>query len=348
MFNWIGRNKRKAFLLLLLIFIFMVLIAITLGTASMSIGEAFYALIKPIPILGELITDEISTSSEVIIYKIRLPRILMASLVGMGLSVVGTSFQAVFRNPMADPYVLGISSGGALGAAIAMLLIAWGYSLPFSAVTIFAFAGALITSLLVYNIARVGNSLPTVNLLLAGIAISYLLSACLSILMVFNSNYMERIVFWTLGSFNAASYSQIGIVAPVIFIGSILMYGLSRDLNLMLTGEESAKSMGIEVEKVKKLIIIIGSLIVAAAVAFSGVIGFVGLLVPHMLRMILGPNHKSLIPFSALGGALFLLFSDTAARAILPSSELPVGAVTALIGAPYFIFLFLKYKKRGM
>ncbi len=348
MLAWIGRNKRNFFFLLLIVFLFMILAGISLGSADITIKEAFFALLKPLPIIGDFIGEGVSSSHSLIIYRIRLPRILMASIVGTGLSVVGCAFQAIFRNPMADPYVLGISSGGALGAAIAIVLSLGQGFMSFSMTTIMAFLGALLTALVVYNIARVGNSLPTVNLLLAGIAVSFLLSACLTILMIFNQNYMERIVFWTLGNFNSASYRQLAVAAPVIIIGSIIIYALSRDLNLMLTGDDSAKSMGVEVEKVKKLILVVSSLVVAASVAFSGVIGFVGLLVPHIMRMLLGPNHKFLIPFSALGGAMFLLFSDTLARSLLSAGELPVGAVTALFGSPYFIFLFLKYKRRGM
>ncbi len=348
MIKLIRSNKKKFFLLLLLIYFIMIIISIALGTANISFKQAFFALIKPLPFVSEGVKAQVSSAHSLIIYRIRLPRIIMASLVGMGLSVVGVSFQGVFKNPMADPYVLGISSGAALGAAIAIVFKIGESIFSFSMVTIFAFAGALITAFFVYNIARVGNRIPTINLLLSGIAVSFLLSSCLSILMVFNQNKIDKIVFWTLGDFNSANWKQIAVVTPFIFIGVLVIYFFSSDLNLMLTGDEAAKSMGVEVEKVKKIIVIVSSFVVAACVAFSGVIGFVGLLIPHMMRMILGPNHKHLIPFSALGGAMFLLFSDTLARAILPSAELPVGAVTALFGSPYFIILFLKYKKRVM
>ncbi|WP_040214297.1 FecCD family ABC transporter permease [Clostridium polynesiense] len=346
MIKLIQSNRKKFFLVLLFIFFIMIVTSIALGTADISFKQAFIALIKPLGLFSEEINAQVSGAHSLIIYKIRLPRIIMAAMVGAGLAVVGVAFQAVFKNPMADPYVLGISSGGALGAALAIVLKVGESLFSFSMVTVFAFAGSLFTAFLVYNIARVGNKIPTINLLLAGIAVSFLLSSALSILMVFNHNKVEKIVFWTLGDLNTSNWRQIIVTTPFILIGIFIIYLFYRDLNLMLTGDESAKSMGIEVEKVKKIIVVVSSLIVAACVAFSGVIGFVGLLIPHMLRMMLGPNHKHLIPFSALGGAMFLLFSDTLARSVLPSAELPVGAVTALIGSPYFIFLFLKYKKR--
>ncbi len=348
MIKLIKNNIAKFFLILLVLFLLLALASIAIGSANITIGEAFITIIKGIPIIGDIVAAEASSTHSLIIYKIRLPRIVMASLTGMGLGVVGVAFQGVFKNPMADPYVLGISSGGALGAAIAIVLKLGESMFSFSLTTIFAFLGALLTAFLVYNIARVGNQLPTVNLLLAGVAVSFLLSACLSLLMVFNRKSVENIVFWTLGSLNSASWRQVATTAPVIIFGTAVIYFYSRDLNIMLTGDEAAKSMGIDVERVKKIIIIVSAFMVAASVAFTGIIGFVGLLVPHIMRMLLGPNHKHLILFSALGGAMFLLIADTLARSVLPTAELPVGAVTALFGSPYFIFLFLKYKKRVM
>lgn len=271
----------------------------------------------------------------------------MASLVGMGLAVVGASFQSLFKNPMADPYVLGISSGSALGAALAIVIKLPDAIKSLSVVTIFAFIGAVVTTVLVYYVAQVRGMVTTINLLLAGCAISFFMSALISIIMVFNLEEANKIVFWMMGSFNASSWKDISIIGPVVFIGVAIIYFFYRDFNLMLIGEDSAKSLGVHTEKLKKIIIIISSMIMAVSVSFSGIIGFVGFIVPHMVRIIFGPNNKALIPFSALGGAIFLLFSDTVARTIASPAELPVGAVTALIGSPYFIYLLIKMKKRS-
>jgi iron complex transport system permease protein len=278
---------------------------------------------------------------------VRMPRIIMASLVGMGLAVVGASFQSLFKNPMADPHVLGISSGAALGAAIAIVINIPIATLHLSVVTTFAFIGAVGTTILVYSIAQIRGKVGTTNLLLAGSAVSFLMSAMISIIMVFNQEEVTKIVFWMMGSFNASSWKNIFIVAPVVLIGTTIIYFFYRDFNLMLLGEDNAKSLGVNTEKVKKLIIVISSIIIAVSVSFAGIIGFVGFLVPHMVRILFGPNNRALIPFSALGGAIFLLLADTIARTIASPAELPVGAVTALIGSPYFIYLLIKMKKRS-
>jgi iron complex transport system permease protein len=276
-----------------------------------------------------------------------MPRIVMASLVGMGLSVVGASFQSLFKNPMADPYVLGISSGAALGAALAIVIKLPGNIAALSITTIFAFIGAAATTVLVYSIAQVRGKVTTTNLLLAGSAVSFLMSAMISIIMVFNQEEINKIVFWMMGSFNASSWKNIFIVAPVVLIGTVIIFFFHKDFNLMLTGDDTAKTLGVDTEKLKKLIILISSLIMAVSVSFSGIIGFVGFLVPHMIRIIFGPNNKALIPFSAVGGALFLLFADTVARTVASPAELPVGAVTALIGSPFFICLLIRMKRRS-
>lgn len=343
----IRRKKKTLFIGLLLIYILLVIVATSLGAATIKPNIVLETILSKIPFLGEHISDNVSETNKIIIFMVRMPRIIMASLVGVGLSVVGASFQSLFKNPMADPYVLGISSGAALGAALAIVLNIQSITASLSVVTISAFIGAIFTTIFVYNIAQVRGRVTTTNLLLAGCAVSFLMSSMISIIMVFNQEEVNKIVFWMMGSFNASSWKNICIVAPVVLIGTIIIYFYYRDFNLMLTGEDNAKTLGSDTEKVKKLIVLISSMIIAVSVAFSGIIGFVGFLVPHMIRIIFGPNNKILIPFSAIGGAIFLLFSDTVARTIAAPAELPVGAVTALIGAPYFIYLLIKMKKRS-
>ncbi|MCM0649957.1 iron ABC transporter permease [Clostridium swellfunianum] len=341
------KRKKMVFAVLLLVYAAVAIAATAMGSANITPYNVLTAVLKSLPVIGEYIKGNVSNTHFLIIFMVRLPRIVMASLVGMGLSVVGASFQALFKNPMADPYVLGISSGAALGAAIAIVVKLPGNIASLSIVTIFAFIGAAATTILVYSIAQVRGKVTTTNLLLAGSAVSFLMSAMISIIMVFNQEEVNKIVFWMMGSFNASSWKNIFITAPVVLIGTATIFFFYKDFNLMLTGDDTAKTLGVDTEKLKKLIILISSLIMAVSVSFSGIIGFVGFLVPHMMRIILGPNNKALIPFSALGGALFLLLADTAARTIAAPAELPVGAVTALIGSPFFIYLLIKMKRRS-
>ena len=343
----IARKKKTIFIILLIIYAILVVVATSLGAATIKPYTVLEAILKKIPLFGHYINGDVSQTELTIIFKVRMPRIIMASLVGIGLSVVGASFQSLFKNPMADPYVLGISSGAALGAAFAIVLKLPSAGATLSVVTISAFIGAVVTTIFVYNIAQVRGRVTTTNLLLAGCAVSFLMSSMISIIMVFNQEEVNKIVFWMMGSFNASSFKSIYIVAPVVLVGTVVIYFFYRDFNLMLTGEESAKSLGTDTEKLKKLIILISSMIIAVSVAFSGIIGFVGFLVPHIVRLLFGPNNKALIPFSALGGAIFLLFSDTISRTVAAPAELPVGAVTALIGAPYFIYLLARMKRRS-
>lgn len=341
------KKKRTLFVILLVIYVALAVVATAMGAATITAYDVLVAILKSIPFIGKHINTNIPDTHLLIIFMVRMPRIIMASLVGMGLSVVGATFQSLFKNPMADPHILGISSGAALGAALGIVLRLPSMVASLSVVTIFAFIGAISTTILVYYIAQVRGRLTTTNLLLAGSAVSFLMSAMISIIMVFNQEDVNKIVFWMMGSFNASSWKNIQLVAPITMIGTVIIYFFHRDLNLMLIGDENAKSLGVETEKLKQLIVIISSMIIAVSVSFSGIIGFVGFLVPHMVRIIFGPSNKVLIPFSALGGAVFLLLADTLARTIASPAELPVGAVTALIGSPYFIYLLIKMKERS-
>lgn len=342
-------KKKTWFTILLLIYGVIVILAITVGTADIKTKDIFADIFKFLPSIGEYIHGNEENTHFLIIFKIRLPRIIMASLVGMGLAVVGAVFQSLFKNPMADPHILGISSGASLGAAISIAIVKdnLNQATCLSLITVFSFIGAAATTTFVYSIAQVRGKVGTTNLLLAGSSVGFLMSALISIIMVFNQKEVNKIVFWMMGSFNASGWMNIFIVAPVVVIGTIILYSFHRDFNLILLGDDNAKNLGVDTEKLKKLIIIVSSMIIAACVSFSGIIGFVGFIVPHIIRILIGPNNKALIPFSALGGAIFLLLSDTIARTIASPAELPVGAITALIGSPYFIYLLIKMKKRS-
>ncbi|GAA0178836.1 iron ABC transporter permease [Clostridium sediminicola] len=344
-------NKKKYFkekFFIMLIFLFIVIvISATLGVANVSFLDSIRIILDKIPLIEKLInTNDIKEVYQKIILMIRLPRILLAGLVGAGLSTVGCSYQGIFKNPMADPYVLGVSTGAALGATIAII---FGFTISFfglGIITFSAFSGAIVTIIVVYNIARVGNKVPVVNMLLSGIAVNFFLGSIISLLMVFHRDNVEKIIFWTMGSFSAADWERVIVITPIIIIGIIMVYIYARDLNIMLTGESSAQSLGINVETVKKQLLLITSIMVASAVSVSGVIGFVGLLVPHAFRLMIGPEHKVLIPYSAVGGAIFLIICDTLARNLIPPTEIPVGAITSLFGAPFFIYLLWKNNKK--
>jgi len=335
------------FFLILAILCFLIIFVSTLGVAEIPLKKSIRIILSSIPVVKEYISlEDISQSHIVIIKKIRFPRILLSALVGTALAGSGVVFQGIFKNPMAEPYVLGVSSGAAFGATLA---IVFGFgattALGMGSTAIMAFIGAITATFVVYNISRVGNKTPVVTLLLAGIALSFLLSSLISLLMTFNREKVEKIVFWTMGSVSAASWKHVMLCTPVILIGSMIFTIFARDLNAMLLGEDSAKNLGIEVEKLKKILLIIASIVSASAVSVSGIIGFVGLVIPHVMRLIVGPDHRVLIPFTLVSGAIFMVIADTLARILIPPTEIPVGIVTSLFGAPFFIYLLYKNKK---
>jgi len=334
------------FIILLAGLFFTVVLSSMMGAASISFTEAIGIFLSRIPLLGNLFNTPYEKSHILIIFNIRLPRILLAAVVGMGLSVVGAAMQGMFKNPMADPGVLGVSSGAALGAAIAISMGMQKFIFGIGLVTLFSFIGAIATTVIVYSISRVGGKLPTVNLLLSGVAVSFLFSSVISIIMIFDRNKMENIVMWTMGSISAASWKQVAIIAPVVLLGTLAIFIYAKDLNLLSTGSDTALSLGVEVEKTKKILLVISSVLVGACVSVSGVVGFVGLIIPHIIRLVLGSDHRIVLPFSAVTGAIFLVLCDTMARSLVPPSEIPVGAITSIFGAPFFIYLLMKSKRK--
>lgn len=277
-----------------------------------------------------------------VFWNLRVPRIIFSVLVGAALSVCGAAYQSVFRNPLTDPYVLGISSGASLGAAVAILLGLQAYLMGVGAC---ALATGLLTIVLIYRIASIGNRLHTTTLLLTGVCFTFLISAIITFLMVLNQDKMDSIIFWTMGSFATTSWTDVAVVSPVVIAGIAVVLYYCRDLNLLLAGSETAQSLGVEVEKVKRILLIVTTLMVAFCVSSCGVIGFVGLVVPHCIRLVVGSDNRQVVPFSIIVGGLFLLVCDTLARTVLLPNELPVGSLTALVGAPLFIYLLYKNKK---
>lgn len=286
-----------------------------------------------------------SDSQRWVIINIRLPRILLAAIVGGSLAIAGATMQGLFRNPMASPSVLGISSGAAFGAALAIVLgVSW--TSGALAIPAMAFIFAFITLFLVYAVSRSRSGyVPVETLLLAGIAVGSLFSALVSGMLYFAGEQLSGIVFWMMGGLNNAKWDQVLISIPPMVLGSAVIMALSRDLNAMMVGEEQAGNLGINVNQVRLVLLLAASLVTAMAVSVSGVIGFVGLIIPHVVRMLVGPDHRILLPASVISGALFLIWTDTLARTLIAPAELPVGIITSLLGAPFFIYLLMSRKK---
>lgn len=293
------------------------------------------------------ITPDWSDTSATILFDIRLPRTILVALTGAALSGSGAAYQGLFRNPLADPYLIGIASGAGLGAVIAMA-IQWPSSvLTFAAVPLAAFVGALLTALLVYSLARVGRTTPISTLILAGVAVGAFMTSLSTFLMLRSQGELRRAINWMLGGFALGGWPPVFAVLPEIIIGLGVLIMLGRPLNVLQFGEDQARQMGLNVDRVKRLVIIAASLTTAAAVAFSGIIGFVGLAVPHLIRLIWGGDYRQLVPLSVVGGAAGLLLTDIIARTAIAPQELPLGVITALVGAPFFVWLLRRAKQQS-
>jgi iron complex transport system permease protein len=275
----------------------------------------------------------VPTIAETIVRRLRLPRIALAAVVGFALAAAGAVMQGFFRNPMADPSIIGVSSGAAVGA---VATIALPLAVPFGIQTA-AFIGAIVTAFAVYLIATEDGRTPVATLLLAGVAVQSLLGAAVSYLLLQSGESLEQALLWLMGRLTNSSWSQVEATLPLALLAFGVLLTYARDLNVLLLGEEDASALGIEVERTKRILLGVSSLITAAAVAVAGVSGFVGLVVPHMMRLVVGPDHRVLLPTSALAGAVFLVATDTVARS--GSATLPVGIVTAALGAPFFLYL---------
>jgi iron complex transport system permease protein len=319
-------------IILSIVLVGVVLASLSMGPARVSLGT----------ILGWCAgLTSVDETTSMILTNIRLPRILLAGLVGFTLSLGGVVFQALLRNPLAEPFILGISSGAAIGA-IGGIVLGLGFTVG---VPLLSFVSALGTILLVMGIGSRHGGLESSTLLLTGVIVNAFFTAVIMFFIATASDTrLHSMLFWLYGDLSQSKYIQLSLCLPLVLLVSGIIYVFSRHLNLIVGGEESALQMGVEVELVKWISFIGISLIIGVMVAFSGIIGFVGLIVPHLMRMILGPDHRLLIPASALGGAIFLVAADTVARTIISPSELPVGVITAFLGAPFFIYLL---KTRG-
>lgn len=296
--------------------------------------------------LGLLTQDPTSSGTfETILLNIRLPRVILVAITGAALTSSGAAYQGLFRNPLADPYLIGAASGAGLGAIIMLTLRVTYPSLVALTVPTGAFVASLLTVVLVYVLSRTGQTTPTTTLILAGVAVSSLTSAISTFLILRSGNEMIRVLAFLLGGYGNASWDSIMAVLPFALGGFTILYIYARPLNILLLDEEQAQQLGIHVERVKLIVVLAATMITAAAVAFSGLIGFVGLIVPHTMRLIVGPDHHKLLPLSALGGMVFLMLADLIARTVIAPEELPVGIVTALAGAPFFLYLLRRAKR---
>jgi len=328
-----------------------IIFATTLGSVHIPFHTCFQVLLSQLPFLHivpsspEIFGMPLDVERlEMIILNIRLPRILLAGLVGAALAVAGATYQGLFRNPLADPYLLGIASGAGLGATVGFLIpfpLQW---MNFGAVPLFAFIGGLGAVAVVYSVARVGKTLPATTLILAGVALGAFLSSITSYLMTICGEELHGIIFWLLGGLSLTKWAEVGMVLPCVIVGVIVIWLHARPLNVMQLDEEQAQQLGINVERVKLILLAAATLITSVAVCFTGLIGFVGIIVPHAVRLIWGPDHRFLLPLSTLVGSIFLILADTLAHTLLPPTEIPVGVITAFCGAPFFLYLLRRKK----
>ncbi len=347
-----GQDKvmRRKLPVVILLFVLgaAVILFTTIGPVPISPIDVLSILLRRLPLVGDFIPPgDWPESFETIVFQMRLSRVILAMLVGAGLAASGVVLQGLLQNPMGDPYILGISSGAALGATLAMLFGFGVHALGMYAIPLFAFIGAIVTAFVVYNLARVGNRVSMSTMLLAGIAVGSLLSALTSYAMITNGQNIHQVIFWIMGGFAGRGWEHVKVLLPYILIGYIVMFLYARHLNAMLLGEEPAQHLGVEVERLKQVMLGAATLTAAASVAVSGVIGFVGLIIPHAVRLIVGPDHRVLLPAAVLTGAVFLAAADTLARVAAAPQEIPVGIITALCGAHIFIYLLRKKKGPG-
>jgi len=310
-----------------------------LGTVSISPSDSIAILAHEL--LGWPVAQTWPSTSETIVMELRLPRVLSALIVGLGLAVAGVTFQGLLRNPLADPYILGTASGAALGAAIAVLLPVQVALLGLGLVNIFAFIGALVAVVAVHQIAGGSGRSTLTSLLLTGYAVGSMLAAGLALAMYLSGSQLRQIFFYLLGSLSGSDWQSLMVGLPVILIGTVLIMTRARSLNALLLGDDTALHLGIDVRRERAILLGLAALVTAAAVALAGLIGFIGLVVPHVVRLIVGPNARVVLPLSAIFGAAFLILADLGAR--IPG-ELPVGIITAVIGAPVFVMLLRRYR----
>ena len=339
------KNKKeynKIFFILILILLIILILSIGIGSVKINFIDTFKVLLHNIPFISEYIDiSEISNSTITIINNLRLPRILLACIVGIALATSGSIYQGTLKNSMADSYTLGISSGAALGATISIIFFNG------NNVSIFALIISLLVTFLIYVLSSKAFKFSNTSLILLGMNINYFLTAIISLLMILNKDKTDQILFWTIGSFVSSSWNKVIISFLIILPCIFVLSKCGKQLNAISCGEDFAKTVGINTSFVRKFLIIIVSLITSVAVSFSGIIGFVGLMIPHLCKLLFGGNYKYIISISSILGAIFLVLCDTASRTLISPTEIPIGIITSIIGAPYLIYLIINKKKKG-
>jgi iron complex transport system permease protein len=319
------------------------LLSAAVGSVAIPPRDVIRILLAQFP--GAHITPDWPEAFATILLDIRLPGMALTILTGMALGASGAAYQGLFRNPLADPYILGVAAGAGLGAVMA---ISFGWSstgLGLSIIPMVAFVGGLAAVGMVYALARVGRTTPTTTLILAGVAVNSFVVALTSLVMLLSSEELRRALVWLLGGFSMGGWPPVTSSLPYLIIGITLLSLLGRPLNVLQFGDEQAQQLGLNVDRFKFITVVAASLVAATAVAFAGIIGFVGLVVPHIVRLLWGPDHRRLIPLAAIGGGAFLLCADVIARTVIAPRTLPVGIVTAMVGAPFFLWLLRRARR---
>jgi iron complex transport system permease protein len=319
--------------------------SLSLGSVNVPVRHIGGIVLSHMPVAADHIEKTWSVAEEQIIWKVRLPRVALGMLIGAALSLAGAAYQGVLRNPLADPFTLGVSSGASVGAAFLLYFglqyaIFGQWTLP-----VVAFATALATLAVVLRMAMMDGKWKMETLILSGVVMQAFLGAIVSFFVAISKQVINEIVYWLMGSLALRGWSYPGIIAPYVVIGGLILFAYAKPLNLFALGERQAAHLGVNVERTKLVVLIVSTMLTAAAVSVAGVIGFVGLIVPHLIRLLAGPDYRLLLPLSALGGAVYVLWADTIARTLLSPMEIPIGVVTAFLGAPFFAFLLQKYKR---
>lgn len=338
---WISRSRRLLVMAVVVgALLVSMLVGVSVGPVRLPVGVVWRILLSGPGGEGPMT----EAAHAMIVWQIRLPRVILGVLIGCALAVAGVIFQGLFRNPMADPYVIGVSSGAALGATVAIVSRVGFSVMGLGAAPLLAFVGGVASSAVVYRVARVGDRVPAMSFLLAGAAVGCLFSSVVSLIMVLSVHDTQKILYWLMGGLGARGWDHVRGCAPYVLLGLAVAALYSRELNAVLLGEETAQHLGIDIERFKGVMGLTGSLLTGSAVAVGGVIGFVGLVVPHAVRMLLGPDHRLLVPASAAAGGTIVVCADMLARTVVAPAELPVGVVTSLVGVPFFLYLLRREK----
>ena len=331
--------------LLLAILVLTIFVSLSMGAVDLGIQRILSVLVEKVIQMTTRNPPQTSTVEEVIVLQIRLPRVLIGAAVGASLAVSGVVFQAIFKNPMADPFVTGVSSGAALGASIGIVAGVGRATFGLGFISITAMLGALGAILLVSMVSKAGPGDQTLRLLLSGLSVNYLFSALTSMIMILSGEELHAVISWLMGGLTGSTWVHVELGVPVAMFGFIGTYLSSREMNVMLLSDEEAQHLGVDVERTRRRLLLLASATTAVAVSLTGTIGFVGLITPHIARAIFGPDHRILVPTSAILGSIMLVMSDAVARTILIPSEIPVGIITSLLGGPFFMYLLASRMK---